>query len=263
MTEKRSDGYHNIETIFYPVRWFDSIEIVENLEYKQGNAEVVFSSSGLPVPGAPEENLCVIAYQLVRRHYDLPPVKIHLHKIIPMGAGLGGGSSDAIAVIKLLDNIFRLEIPLDRMLAFARELGSDCSFFVQSQPVFAKGKGDEFEPVNISLSGYFVGVIYPMIHVNTADAYRQLTPKVPPFSLKEQIQTLPLESWKDHITNDFEVPIFKIYPQLRKMKDKLYNKGAIYASMSGSGSALFGIFKKPPFIKNFFDDVKAWEGPAL
>jgi 4-diphosphocytidyl-2-C-methyl-D-erythritol kinase len=254
--EKRPDGFHNIETIFYPIRWFDSVEIVENVEYKKGQSEVIFTASGLPIPGTTEENLCVKAYQLLRKQYTMPPVKIHLHKIIPMGAGLGGGSSDAAAVIKLLDNIFQLNMKASDMLGYARQLGSDCAFFIQSQPVFAKGKGDEFEPVQVNLSGHFIGV-------NTAEAYARLTPKTPAFSLKERITTLPLESWKDQIVNDFEESVFHTYPQLRKMKDKLYQKGAIYASMSGSGSALFGIFKKQPFIQNFFNDVKAWEGPAM
>jgi len=238
VTERRADGYHNLETIFYPVKINDVLEVIPA-------DELSFESSGLDIPGDADDNLCIKAYHLIKRKYNLPPVKIHLHKNIPIGAGLGGGSADAAFFIKLLDQTFNLNMGTENMQDYARILGADCAFFIENKPVFAFEKGDEFEPVKLDLSGYHLALVMPPVQVSTAEAYRGVKPAEVKTSLIELV-TMPVGQWKKYIKNDFEESIFKNHVQIRGIKAALYEAGALFASMSGSGASVFGIFDKTP-----------------
>lgn len=254
---KRPDHFHNIESVFYPIQLNDALEVVEN---KDKNATgIVFTSSGIEIPGSIDDNLCCKAYHLICADYAVPPVKIHLHKHIPIGAGLGGGSADAAFFIKLLNDQFELGISWGEMHHYARQLGSDCSFFISNKPVFAEEKGDAYESINLDLSNYFMALVYPHIHVNTATAYRLVTPVKPIRSLEKDILNLPIEEWKNHIHNDFEKSVFTSHPQIKILKEKMYAYGAIYAAMSGSGSSVYGLFKEATNLKDEFNDAFVWE----
>lgn len=253
--KKRSDGYHDLESVFYPIALCDILEVIEN----HGASEPVeFYSTGISIPGNVNDNLCVSAYNLIAKDYQLPKVKIHLHKIIPIGAGLGGGSSDAAFFIKLLNEKFELGLSWGEQHNYARQLGSDCSFFITNSPVFAEEKGDKYERVQLDLSGYYQVLVYPNIHVNTASAYAGLVPKKPVSSLENDVLKLPVSKWKDIVKNDFEESVFEKFPVVRNVKDVLYSKGAVYASMSGSGSAVYGLFEKEIELRNEFKDYFVW-----
>jgi 4-diphosphocytidyl-2-C-methyl-D-erythritol kinase len=238
ITGRRPDSYHNIETVFYPLPIYDALEALPG-------DELTFHSSGLEIPGRIEDNLCIKGYHLMSKDYDLPPVNIHLLKHIPIGAGLGGGSANAAFFIKLINNLFDLKLTTEQMLDYARQLGADCAFFIENKPVFAFGKGDMFEDIHLDLSGHYIALVMPPAHVSTAEAYRGVKPTPVKESLKELIK-LPVEEWKHHIKNDFEESVFKNHPVIRGVKAALYESGAIYASMSGSGASVFGIFNKKP-----------------
>jgi 4-diphosphocytidyl-2-C-methyl-D-erythritol kinase len=242
ITEKRPDGYHNIETVFYPVKWTDALEIIEG-----GKVPFELISSGLKVEGKIEENLIFKAYKLLSDICKLPPLKVHLHKVLPMGAGLGGGSSDAAFFLKLANKQFKLNLSTEKLTEMARKLGSDCAFFIENTPLFAKGKGDEFEAIRIDLGKYHLLVVFPGIHSNTKEAYEGARPSIPQKSIKDILKQ-PIETWREELVNDFEKSIFKKYPEIEELKNTLYKKGAKYASLSGSGSAVFGIFKERPEI---------------
>jgi 4-diphosphocytidyl-2-C-methyl-D-erythritol kinase len=259
--EKRDDGFHNIESVFYPVGLCDALEIIENTE--SGAERISFTSSGIEIPRDITDNLCYYAYHLVSADYPLPNVKVHLHKHIPIGAGLGGGSADAAFFIRLLNDKFELGISWGEMHNYARQLGSDCSFFISNKPAFAEGRGDVYESTKISLSDYYVVLIYPNIHINTANAYSGVKPKLPSRSLEDDILNLPIEQWKDLIHNDFEDSIFLQFPEIKNIKEKLYSKGAVYSAMSGSGSTVFGIFKNETDLKKEFSDAFVYEGKFL
>lgn len=234
ITEKRSDGYHNIETIFYPVQLYDVIEFNTSETY-------YFEAFGIQIP-ADGDNLCTKAYQLLKADFPaMEPVSIKLLKNIPVGAGLGGGSSDAAFVLKGLNEINKLNLSSERLQEYATRLGADCAFFIENKPLFAEGIGADFSMVDVDLSDYYIVIVKPDIHISTAEAYSSITPQIPQVDLKRAVQ-LPIQEWKFHITNDFELGIFEKYPLIRKIKQKLYEKGALYAAMSGSGSAVFGIF---------------------
>lgn len=237
VTNKRPDGYHDIETIFYPVKLYDVLEVLPS-------TELAFQVHHYDFPVG-EDNLCVKAYRLLAEKYDLPAVSIHLLKNIPVGAGLGGGSSDAAHILKMLDQRFELNIAEDRLMDYASRLGADCPFFIRNKPMFASGIGTELEDVELDLSSYSVVIIRPDAFISTAEAYQAVIPKKPEVDLKRAIR-LPIQEWKYHILNDFELGIFKKYPYIQNIKAKLYEEGAIYASMSGSGSAVFGIFETLP-----------------
>jgi len=238
---RRPDGYHNLETIFYPVMIKDALEVVVA-------DKLSFESSGLEIPGRVEDNLCIKGYHMVRKDFDLPPVKIHLHKHIPIGAGLGGGSADAAFFIRLLDQKFNLGMSNDQMLGYARQLGADCAFFIQNKPVFAFDRGDEFEPIKLDLSNYKIVVVMPPVHVSTSEAYGGVKPAPVEQSLMELIYK-PVNEWKNFIKNDFETSVFKNHPIIRGVKAALYEAGAVYASMSGSGASVFGIFDTTPDLR--------------
>lgn len=238
VTEKRADGFHNLESAFFHIPWTDILEITPSDTFE-------FISGGIPIPGNSDQNLCVKAFSLLKDTYQIPNVTIELHKILPMGAGLGGGSSDAAYTLIGLRDLFNLPLSNQQLIPFAQQIGSDCAFFLTDLPQFGTGKGDELQPINVSLKGYFGLLVYPNVGISTKEAYAGISPqKVPhylPDVLKQDIQT-----WKDLIQNDFEKSIFPHYPLLKEIKGKLYQMGAIYASMSGSGSTLYGIFSSPP-----------------
>jgi len=234
--EKMPSGYHALETVFYPCRNFeDTIEITPFSQFSFTLKKADFQCDA-------EKNLCVKAYRLLQKRFDLPEVKITLTKQIPSGAGLGGGSADAALALKMLNNLFSLQLSSEQLHEFAAQLGSDVPFFLNSTPMFATGRGEILTPIKLDLSKYRIEIICPNIAISTTEAYRLITPKQPERSLKQIIQS-PIKTWKTDLINDFEEVIFKKHPKLQIMKEDLYNKGAVYAAMSGSGSALFGIFE--------------------
>jgi len=249
---KREDGYHNLETCFYPVQWCDILEVIPS-------DQTSFSTSGIDIPGDEKSNLCLRAYHLLRQDFDLPEVKIHLHKIIPMGAGLGGGSSDGAKTLQLLNDIFQLKLSIDRILKYAAQLGSDCSFFLYDRPMLGIGKGEILSETSVSLKDYFLVLVKPPVHVSTQQAYANVIPQAPAMPLEDALR-LPIAEWKAHLKNDFEDSVFKAQPVIGEIKEQLYRQGAVYASMSGSGSSLFGIFEKPKHLKNYFARMDYWEG---
>ncbi len=245
--EKRSDGYHNLESLFCDVSSpCDILEIVES-------DKLSFSIYGIELDCCPEENICIKAYNLLRKDFKLPPAEIHLYKNIPSGAGLGGGSSDGACTLILLNKLFELGIDKHTLASYAATLGSDCPFFIYAHlglegdinPMIVSGRGDVLERIDLPvLAGLQIKIVTPPIFVSTAEAYGGVVPKVPTTPLIE-ILKMPVEQWRDHLFNDFEKHIFEKYPELALYKEELYNQGAVYASMSGSGSSIFGLFNTP------------------
>lgn len=248
---KREDGYHDLETVFYPVGIRDALEIIP-LGQHENTSAFPFTLSGAELQGQPTSNLCVRAYKLLRKdHPAIPKIKMHLHKTIPSGAGLGGGSADAAFTLLLLNDMFRLGISQEKLMSYAAELGSDCPFFIINKPCYATGRGEILEPVPLDLSACRIVVVNPGIHIDTGLAFLNITPAVPGRTIKNIITELPFERWKDELVNDFEKVIFPRHPEIADIKDNFYRQGAIYASMSGSGSTVYGIFPadKQPQLK--------------
>ena len=236
IVSKRPDGYHNLETIFFPLDIKDKIEI-------EGADEFSFNLEGLKIDGDVESNLVVKAYRLLQKDFLLPNVKISMQKNIPFGAGLGGGSADASFTLRALNEMFNLGLADEVLASYASKLGADCPFFIYNRPMLATGIGTELSPIELSLEGYKIEWVKPNVHVSTADAYRNVKPKEPKFSLSE-LPNIPIEQWKDCLVNDFEESVFTQYPELAEIKQDFYNRGAVYAAMSGSGSTIFAITKK-------------------
>ncbi len=243
--DKRPDGFHNLETVFFPVPLKDSLEIIRSNE-NQG--DVIFSQSGIAVDGNADHNLCVKAYRLLKKDFpELPPVQMHLHKAIPMGAGLGGGSADAAFTLQLLNTKFDLHLSTKQLIDYSLTLGSDCPFFIINAPCFATGRGENLQPVELSLAGYSLLLINPGIHINTGWAFTQLKNEPAGNRVSRHLNnsiTQPIQNWRFIISNDFENAVFGAYPVVQEIKDMLYNNGAVYAAMSGSGSTLYGLFEK-------------------
>ena len=250
ITKKRKDGFHDLETCFFPVPWTDVLEITPADGFG-------FSSSGLVISGAIEDNLCYKAYELLRKDHKMPPVHIHLHKIIPMGAGLGGGSSDAAFTLMGLRDLFQLPLTNEDLQPYAAKLGSDCAFFLSNQAAFGKGKGDQLSPIDASLKGKFLVLLYPAVGISTAQAYAGVTPAKAPVDLRKAILK---NDWKETISNDFEKSIFPAHPFLASLKEEMYTLGASYAAMSGSGSTIFGIFDKKIDPPAGWADYTVWSG---
>ncbi len=236
--EKRGDGYHNIETVFYPVGLSDALEIVVA---QDGMERDLLEVTGLPTGGDAEDNLVTRAVRLLRDEHPIPFLRIHLHKMIPPGAGLGGGSSDAASAIKALNRCFRLGLSNESMREYALRLGSDLPFFIDCQPSHASGRGELLSPAPEYLKGCYIILANPGIHVSTAEAYKNCIPSGAGGSL-DIIDRLPLTEWKDHILNDFEDYVFRIHPEIGGIKDIMYGSGAVFSLMSGSGSTVYGIF---------------------
>jgi 4-diphosphocytidyl-2-C-methyl-D-erythritol kinase len=232
---KREDGYHDLETVFLPIHFTDVLEILPS-------DETEFTITGLHVDA--KDNLCIKAYDLLKHEFpQLPAIKMHLHKLIPMGAGLGGGSSDAAFTLQLLNEKFQLKLSVEQLLDYALRLGSDGPFFIINKPCFATGRGEILQRINIDLANYKLLIVNPGIHIDTKWAFSKITPKQLTTSIQQTIEQ-PIEKWKYNLQNDFEIPVFAEYPEIEKIKTGLYEAGAVYASMSGSGSTVYGIFKK-------------------
>lgn len=260
IVSKREDGYHNLETVFYPIPLCDALEIKYMGEKFPSDVDCDLKITGNAVDCDEQSNLVVKAYNLLAADYQLPRVHAHLYKHIPSQAGLGGGSSDAAFMIRLLDERFRLNIGNPEMERYAAKLGADCAFFIEAEPSYAEGIGDVLMPVDGpkgNLDGYYLAVVKPDVAVSTKDAYAAITPKKPAKCCRDIVRQ-PIETWKDELVNDFEEPIFKMHPELASIKEKLYEQGAVYAAMSGSGSAIFGIFREEPkAVESSFDGMFA------
>ena len=264
VVERREDGYHDIETVFYPIPLHDALEIKTMDSEFPSPVPCDLKTTGDGVDCKESDNLVIKAYNLLAADYVLPRVHAHLAKTIPSQAGLGGGSSDAAYMIRILDERYRLNIGNREMERYAAQLGADCPFFITAEPSYATGTGTELAPVcssELDLSGYTLVVIKPDIAVSTRDAYKAIKPKHPEKCCRD-IVCQPIETWKDELTNDFETPVFAQHPQLAAIKDCLYAQGALYAQMSGSGSALFGIFREcPANIEEAFPKEKVYTMP--
>jgi 4-diphosphocytidyl-2-C-methyl-D-erythritol kinase len=235
---RRPDGFHNIETVFYPIPLCDAAEIL-----RSDDNDLSFNYTGINLPGNAEDNLCIKAYRLLKNDIPtLPGIQFHLHKAIPAGAGLGGGSADAAFMLKALNEYFDLSLSASQLHDYAIQLGSDCPFFILNQPALATGRGEVLTPVNINLSAYSIVIVNPGIHVNTGNAFSMLTPATPAHSLNDVMQA-PVSSWKYHLVNDFEASVSKQHPPIAEIKNSLYDAGATYVSMSGSGSTVYGLFE--------------------
>ena len=252
---KREDGYHELETIFYPIGLKDCLEFVENKSDK-----VNFSGSGIHLDIDPADNIVAKAYRLLAADYALPGLDIHLHKVIPFGAGLGGGSSDAAFFLRGLNDYFELGLTKDVLRSYALKLGADCSFFIENSPAFATGIGEKLQSLDLSLAGTFIVLVKPPFGVGTREAYAGIKPSIPQCLLSEAIK-MPIQSWQGNITNDFETSVFPLFPKIAEIKAKLLDMGAFYAAMSGSGSSVFGLFKDEPelSLSDFPTDYFIWE----
>jgi 4-diphosphocytidyl-2-C-methyl-D-erythritol kinase len=247
---KRSDGYHDLETIFYPIPFYDVLEFIPSPDNK-----LSFTTTGHTLDGPPSDNLCIRAYELLKKEYpSIAGGQLHLHKAIPSGAGLGGGSADAAFTLQLINKQSGLGLSSEQLLRLALHLGSDGPFFIINQPSFATSRGEELTPVKVDLSGYQIVLINPGIHISTARAFTGVIPAIPEKSIRSVIEQ-PVNTWKNELINDFESTVFKQYPAIRSIKDELYAYGAIYASMSGSGSTVYGIFEKTKKLNLSFPDT--------
>ncbi len=249
---KRPDGYHNLETCFYPVPWTDVLEVIPAKEFS-------FTITGRLIEGSTKDNLCVKAYRLMHLNHGIGPVNIHLHKILPTGAGLGGGSSNAAFTLRLLNEIFELGLSVETLKLYAARLGSDCAFFIEDKPTLGSGRGDVLHGISISLEKKYLVLVKPPVHVSTAEAYSQITPQRHEVGIPV-ILNLDINQWKNSLVNDFEVSVFKQFPEIGRLKAKLYDLGAIYASMSGSGASVFGIFDKEVNLRDSFPESTYWSG---
>lgn len=238
IVRRRADGYHDICTLFYPINITDAMEIMPSDKF-------IFDNRGIKIDCEIEKNLCYKAYKMLKDDFDLPPVKFVLYKHIPFGSGLGAGSADAAFTIKMLNDMFSLKLSVEQMVAYASRLGADCAFFIHNRPMLAEGTGNILHEAEVNLSGKTLVLVLPPISVNTAKAYSQCKPAEPQYKLEDSIK-LPIEQWKDRIKNDFEPTVFAENPLLAEIKHKLYESGAIFAQMSGSGSTMYGIFDTKP-----------------
>ncbi len=248
---RREDGFHNIETIFFPIN--SLCDILEIVSVPEQENPIAFTQSGLTLNEPDENNLCVKAYHLLKLYIELPPVKIHLHKQIPFGAGLGGGSSDGAHTLSTLNKLSAKALTNDKLLEVGLKLGSDCPFFILNSPCFATGRGELLKPIELNLSGYHILLVNPGLHINTGKAYSQSNPKPSVYKLPKNISREP-KQWRDIITNDFERVVFDLYPEIGLIKESLYEMGAVYSAMSGSGSTVFGLFESKPDYNSVFND---------
>lgn len=257
IVQKREDGYHDLETFFYPLNICDAVEIISQTNDSNNINNISYTSTGLAIAGNEQNNLCIKAYQLLKKDFSLlPSIKMHLHKNIPMGAGLGGGSADGAFVLQLLNKKFNLQLSQQQLMNYALQLGSDCPFFIINKPCFATSRGEKMNEINIYLSAYKFLLVNPQIHVSTSWAFANIQPVIPKKSI-QQIITQPIYTWKNELINDFEKPVFKQHTSIHSIKNEMYKMGAVYAAMSGSGSTIFGIFEKEKklihsFPENYF-----------
>ncbi|MFC2100532.1 4-(cytidine 5'-diphospho)-2-C-methyl-D-erythritol kinase [Bacteroidota bacterium] len=252
--KKLPDGFHEIESIMIPVALCDLLEVVVN-----ESDEFKLTTSGISIESEIEKNLCYKAWKIVNSRYEIPGVQMHLHKNIPVGAGLGGGSSDAAYTLKLLNHYFELKIGEEELMVMAGEIGNDCPFFISNKISFAYNKGQLLKPLELDLKLYHVVIVFPNMNISTRWAYQSIIPERKSESLFNLI-SLPIDQWKERIYNDFESVVFAEYPEIEKIKEVLYSQGAVYASLSGSGSVVYGIFNEFPVLKNDFEPYFTWQG---
>jgi 4-diphosphocytidyl-2-C-methyl-D-erythritol kinase len=255
VTEKRSDGFHNIESIFVPVPLQDVLEVSA-----LPDSSLQFTSSGIHIAGNEESNICIKAYRLLQKDFNIPGIKAHLIKNIPTGAGLGGGSADGAYMLMALNQIFNLQLNTLQLKKYAASLGSDCPFFIKNKTMLVSGRGEIMQPIDVPLAGCNIVVVHPAIHMSTPEAYGLITPQKAVFNLAETVQ-LSKDKWKHNIINAFEMPIANLHPEILEIKSKLYLAGAVYASMSGSGSAVYGIFdREVQGLQSWFSHYFYWQG---
>ncbi|MDQ2792601.1 MAG: 4-(cytidine 5'-diphospho)-2-C-methyl-D-erythritol kinase [Bacteroidota bacterium] len=257
VTQRRPDGFHTLESVFVPLPWTDAFEMLPAAPGQPTSLTL----TGRPIPGNPATNLCVRAYELLQADFPaLPPVQLYLHKIVPIGAGLGGGSADAAFALRAANDLFNLNLAAEALENYARRLGSDCAFFIRNQPVLAVEKGDVFEAIDLNLKGTGCVVVYPNLHISTAEAYARIVPQPPPHPLREALAQ-PMSTWRDTVRNDFETALTPGHPVLAEIKQQLYAAGATYASLSGSGSAVYGWWETgAPAAMEWSDDYTVWQG---
>ena len=252
---RRPDGYHNLQTVFYPVPIKDVLEIYPMAQDFPSEVDCDIKVTNIHVEGDEQRNLVVRAYNLLKQDFPaLPRLHAHLYKGIPTQAGMGGGSSDASAMLLLLDEQFNLGLTEQQLIDYAAKLGADCPFFIMNRPAYAEGIGERLTPIDLSLKGWYMAVVRPDIPVPTKEAFARITPQMPQKCCKEIVMQ-PIETWKDELVNDFELSVFAVHPELADIRVQLYQLGAVYAAMSGSGSALFGLFKEPVDIEKCFPDM--------
>ena len=256
VVEKRLDGYHNLQTVFYPVPIMDALEIAPMSEGFPSDVDCDLKVTNIHIEGDEQRNLVVRAYQLLKKDFpSLPRIHTHLWKGIPTQAGMGGGSSDCAYMIRLLNETFDLQLTNEQMQQYAAQLGADCAFFIESVPCYAEGIGEQLEPISLDLSGWYIGVVRPDIPVPTKEAFSRIHPHDPSLNCREVVMQ-PVETWRDNLINDFEESVFALHPEIGAVKEQLYKMGATYAAMSGSGSALFGLFKEEPDgLRQAFPDM--------
>ena len=259
VVERRPDGYHNLETVFYPVPICDALEVFEMDEQFPSAVDCDLKVTNIHIDGDEQRNLVVRAYNLLKQDFPaLPRVHAHLNKGIPTQAGMGGGSSDCGFMITLLNQMFGLGLSDQQMIDYAARLGADCAFFILNKPCYAEGIGEKLSPVSLNLSGWYIGIVRPDVPVSTKEAYSLITPKRPAHNCRD-IVALSVDQWRNQLVNDFEEGIFQLHPELGEVKQQLYDLGAVYAAMSGSGSALFGLFREPVTLP--FGDMFTWFSP--
>lgn len=254
--QRRPDGYHNLQSVMLPIGLNDILEI---RRLSKGDSGIRFSQSGRSLDSGSDKNLCILAYQLMAGERELPPVELHLHKQIPVGAGLGGGSSNATYTLKGLNVMIPDPISARKLHELAEKLGSDCPFFLHDDAMMMEGRGEILSPISLHLDHIYLILLFPDIQISTADAYAGITPAVPDSDLKKAISE-PVDRWKNRIVNDFEETVFKLYPELGSLKQKLYKHGALYASLSGSGSSIYGLFSTPPKLDRDMERLIVWKG---
>lgn len=251
VVEKRADGYHNLQTVFFPVPLLDALDVQEMSAEFPSQYDCDLKVSNIHIDGDEQRNLVVRAYNLLKQDFpDMPRVHAHLYKGIPTQAGMGGGSSDCGFMITLLNKMFNLGLSDEQMIQYAARLGADCAFFILNKPCYAEGIGEKLQPIQLSLSGWYLSLVRPDIPVSTREAFALIKPHYPEFNCKEVVQ-LPVEEWRGKLTNDFEDSVFAVHPELGAVKDRLYQLGATYAAMSGSGSTLFALSKQPLHLDEF------------
>ena len=250
VVSKRDDGYHNLETVFYPVPIKDALEVFPMEDGFPSDVRCDLKVTNLFIDGDEQKNLVVKAYNMIAQDYELPRVHVHLYKHIPTQAGMGGGSSNCAYMIRLLNEMFSLGMSDEKMIGYAARLGADCAFFIKAQPAYAEGIGEKLQPISIDLSGCKMLVVRPNIPVSTKEAFSLITPQVPKKNCLDIVRQ-PIEAWKDELVNDFERSVFAIHPEIGRLKEMMYEQGAVYAAMSGSGSSVFGLFSDTPDEKSF------------
>lgn len=255
---KRDDGFHDIESVLVPVPLHDALEIIVAPDVAAG--EVVFTTTGLPVPGEATSNLCLKAVEAVKEHRDLPGLRLHLHKVIPMGAGLGGGSSDGAHTIRLLDALLELHLGAALKHELAASLGSDCPFFLSDRPQLATGRGEKLTPIELDLRGWWLVLMNPGIHVGTPEVYKNTTPTGRSMEFTKALRDPQPRTWQAEVVNTMEDYVLAAYPPVKAMRDELLASGAEYAAMSGSGSSVFGLFREKPVPKDGWNTApnRAW-----